>query len=223
MAFLSNLFGRSPVSPLQQHMAKVQACLEVLHPFFVAVFSGDWDSATKNRKEITERENEADKLKKQLRLQLPKGLMMPVARRDVLEILRVQDKLANKAKDISGLILGRKMSFPEELQEPLVEYLQRNLEAARQAQVAINELDELIETGFGSLEIERVGNMLRTLNKIEDDTDDLQIRIRAALLEKERELPPVDVMFMYKIIEWIGDLADLAQRVGSRLEIMLAK
>jgi predicted phosphate transport protein (TIGR00153 family) len=223
MAFLSNLFGRSPVSPLQQHMAKVQACLEVLHPFFVAVFSGDWDSATRHRTEITERENEADKLKKQLRLQLPKGLLMPVARRDVLEVLRVQDKLANKAKDISGLILGRKMTFPEALQEPLVEYLQRNLEAARQAQVAINELDELIETGFGSLEIERVEGMLRTLNKIEDDTDDLQITIRAALLEREKELPPVDVMFMYKIIEWIGDLADLAQRVGSRLEIMLAK
>ncbi len=223
MAFLSNLFGRSPVSPLQQHMAKVQACLEVLHPFFVAVFAGDWDSATKHRAEVTERENEADKLKKQLRLHLPTGLFMPVERRDVLELLLTQDKLANKAKDISGLILGRKMIFPEALHEPLMEFLQRNLEAARQAQVAINELDELVETGFGSMEIKRVEDMLITLNKIEDDTDDLQITIRAALLEKERELPPVDVMFMYKIIEWIGDLADLAQRVGSRLEIMLAK
>ena len=223
MTFIANLFGRSPVSPLQQHMAKVQACLEVLHPFFVAVFAENWDSATTHRAEITERENEADKLKKQLRLQLPKGLFMPVARRDVLEVLRTQDKLANKAKDISGLILGRKMTFPEQLHEPLMEYLQRNLEAARQAEVAINELDELVETGFGSIEIERVEGMLRTLNKIEDDTDDLQIAIRATLLEKERELPPVDVMFMYKIIEWIGDLADLAQRVGSRLEVMLAK
>lgn len=223
MTFIANLFGRSPVSPLQQHMAKVQACLEVLHPFFVAAFAENWDSAATHRAEITERENEADKLKKQLRLQLPKGLFMPVARRDVLEVLRTQDKLANKAKDISGLILGRKMTFPEQLHEPLMEYLQRNLEAARQAQVAINELDELVETGFGSIEIERVEGMLRTLNKIEDDTDDLQIAIRATLLEKERELPPVDVMFMYKIIEWIGDLADLAQRVGSRLEVMLAK
>lgn len=223
MTFIANLFGRSPVSPLQQHMAKVQACLEVLHPFFVAVFAENWDSAATHRAEITERENEADKLKKQLRLQLPKGLFMPVARRDVLEVLRTQDKLANKAKDISGLILGRKMTFPEQLHEPLMEYLQRNLEAARQAEVAINELDELVETGFGSIEVERVEGMLRTLNKIEDDTDDLQIAIRATLLEKERELPPVDVMFMYKIIEWIGDLADLAQRVGSRLEVMLAK
>ena len=27
----------------------------------------------------------------------------------------------------------------------------------------------------------------------------------------------------YKVIEWVGDLADIAQRVGSRLELMLAK
>jgi predicted phosphate transport protein (TIGR00153 family) len=223
MNILSSLFGRSPVSPLQQHMAKVQACLEVLHPFFVAVFAEDWESATRHRAQIAEHEDEADKLKKQLRLQLPKGILMPVSRRDVLEVLRTQDKLANKAKDISGLILGRKMIFPAELHAPLIEFLQRNLEAARQAEVAINELDELVETGFASLEVERVEDMLKTLNKIEADTDDLQITIRAALLKKEKELPPVDVMFMYKIIEWIGDLADLAQGVGSRLELMLAK
>lgn len=223
MTFFSSLFGRSPVSPLQQHMAKVQACLEVLIPYFEAVFAGDWNSAAQHRATISERENEADTLKKQLRLHLPKGLLMPVARRDLLEVLRTQDKLANKAKDISGLILGRKMAFPPELHAPLMEFLRRNLDAARQAEVAINELDELVETGFGAMEIERVEGMLKTLNSIEDDTDDLQITIRATLLAKEKDLPPVDVMFMYKIIEWIGDLADLAQRVGSRLELMLAK
>ena len=223
MTFFSSLFGRSPVSPLQQHMAKVQACLETLIPYFEAVFAGDWASAEQHRAMITEREDEADVLKKQLRLHLPKGLLMPVSRRDLLEVLRTQDKLANKAKDISGLVLGRKMKFPPELHAPLMEFLRRNLDAARQAEVAINELDELLETGFGALEIERVEGMLKTLNSIEADTDDLQITIRATLLAKEKDLPPVDVMFMYKIIEWMGDLADLSQRVGSRLELMLAK
>jgi uncharacterized protein Yka (UPF0111/DUF47 family) len=30
-------------------------------------------------------------------------------------------------------------------------------------------------------------------------------------------------MFLYKIIDWIGDLADRAQQVGSRLELLLAR
>jgi uncharacterized protein len=47
--------------------------------------------------------------------------------------------------------------------------------------------------------------------------------LRAELFELEPGLPPVDVIFMYKIIEWIGDLADVAKRVGHRLELLLAK
>jgi Protein of unknown function DUF47. len=30
-------------------------------------------------------------------------------------------------------------------------------------------------------------------------------------------------MFLYKILEWVGDLADQAERVGARLELMLAR
>jgi hypothetical protein len=37
------------------------------------------------------------------------------------------------------------------------------------------------------------------------------------------DLNPVDVMFLYHIIDWVGDLADLAERVGARLEILLAR
>ena len=51
----------------------------------------------------------------------------------------------------------------------------------------------------------------------------MQVAIRTQLFAVENELPPVQVIFLYRIIEWVGDLADLAQRVGSRLEIMLAR
>jgi len=51
----------------------------------------------------------------------------------------------------------------------------------------------------------------------------MQIKLRSDLLAIENDLNPVDVMFLYQIIEWIGDLADLSERVGSRLEILLAR
>jgi hypothetical protein len=49
------------------------------------------------------------------------------------------------------------------------------------------------------------------------------VKIRSAVFAKEKDMNPVEVMFLYKVIDWIGDLADLAQRVGSRLELMLAR
>jgi predicted phosphate transport protein (TIGR00153 family) len=65
--------------------------------------------------------------------------------------------------------------------------------------------------------------MINQLDEIEDDTDSMQITLRKDLLALEQGLNPVDVMFLYQIIDWVGDLADLAERVGARLEILLAR
>ena len=220
---ISSLFGTSPVRPLQTHMASVQECITELVPFFESVLQEDWKEAKAQQKKIAKLENEADKLKKKLRLHLPKSLFMPVSRRDLLEVLTMQDKIANKAKDIAGLIIGRKMTFPKEVSEKLIDFVKRCIDASKQAQKAINELDELVETGFGGREVKLVQEMIKKLDEIESDTDKIQVKVRAELFKKEKDLPPVDVMFMYRIIDGIGDLGDLSQRVGSRLELMLAR
>ncbi|TDY03889.1 TIGR00153 family protein [Thiohalophilus thiocyanatoxydans] len=222
-SYISGLFGTSPISPLQQHMAKVQATVEELLPFFQAALVEDWEKAESMQQLIAVREDEADALKRELRLKLPHGLFMPVSRRDLLEVLTMQDRIANKAKDIAGLMLGRKMRFPDTMHAPLLDFVDRCSDATAQAQTAINELDELVATGFGGNEIDLVESMIDKLDTIESDTDDIQVAVRAILFKMEKDLPPVDVMFMYRVLDWIGDLADLAQRVGSRLELMLAR
>ena len=225
MAFttISDMFGTSPVRPLQKHMSKVQVCVEQLVPFFDAVLSQNWGEANNCRSEIARLENEADDLKRALRLNLPKSLFMAMSRRDLLEVLTMQDKIANKAKDIAGLIIGREMIFPESFGPLLKEFIQRSVEASAQAQTATNELDELVETGFRGKEVQLVESMIKTLDKIESDTDKIQVQVRNELFAIESTLNPVEVMFLYRIIDWIGDLGDLAQRVGSRLELMLAR
>ena len=225
MAFttISNMFGSSPIRPLQQHMESVQTCVTQLIPFFDAVLAGNWDEASKNQQEIARLENAADDLKRKLRLNMPNNLFMAVSRRDLLEVLTMQDKIANKAKDIAGLITGRKMSFPDKIGPLLKDFIARSIDAAMQAQKAINELDELVETGFRGNEVQLVVEMIQELDEIESDTDKIQVKIRAELFEIENLLNPIEVMFLYRIIDWIGDLGDLSQRVGSRLELMLAR
>ena len=221
--YFSKIFGNSPFTAMQEHMDIVNQCVHQLSPFFKAVLKQDHASAKDVYKEISKYENKADALKKKLRLQMPKGLFMPVARRDLLELLLVQDKAANQAKDISGLIVGRKMIFPEKIATLLPEYVKRCEDACKQAKSVINELDELVETGFAGKEIKFVASIIHDLDSIEKDTDKMQIKIRAALMKIEKELPPVDVIFYYKIIEGIGEVADIAQRIGSRVELLLAK
>ncbi len=218
-----NLFGRSPVRPLQEHMAKVSECVRVLEPFFEAVAAGDENRMRELQEKIARLENEADDLKHDLRLHLPRTLFMPVERRDLLEVLTMQDNIANRAKDLAGLVRGRKMTIPDVISSQYLEFVRRSIDACTQAEKTVNELDELVETGFSGTEVETVQKLISELDRVEKDTDQIQVDIRARLFEIERELPPVDVMFLYRLIDWTGDIGDFSQRVGSRLQLLLAK
>jgi hypothetical protein len=217
------VFAKSPIKPLEKHIQIVVKCSKQLVPFFEACTENNWSDAAKIRRKLSKLEQDADTLKRQLRLELPSGLFMPVDRADLLELLTQQDKIANKAKDIAGRVLGRKLEIPQSLQAEFSVYLQRCIEAAEKAAEAINELDDLLETGFRGREVGFVEKMISQLDAIEDDTDSLQISLRKNLLAIEKDLNPVDVIFLYQIIDWVGDLADLAERVGARLEILLAR
>ncbi|WP_336406971.1 TIGR00153 family protein [Gallaecimonas mangrovi] len=204
-------------------MDKVHECCQTLVPYFEAVLADDWSKASELRNDISRLEKEADALKREIRMTLPSGLFMPVERTDLLELVKEQDRIANKAKDIAGRVLGRKLKIPTIFAEEFSAYLSRCLDATALAAKAINELDELLETGFRGREVELVNRMINELDDIEHDTDELQIRLRRQLLAIEKDLSPIDVMFLYSILEWVGDLADRAEGVGSRLELLLAR
>jgi len=221
--YMGGIFGSSPVSPLQTHMSKVYSCASELIPLFNAVINEDWDEVSRLQQKISDLEKDADVLKKELRLNLPKGLFMPVSRQDLLEVLLMQDRIANTAKDIAGTIVGRHMTLPEIIHEDYIRFVERCVAACKQAKKAINELDELVATGFSGQEIHIVTEMITKLDNIESDTDNLQSAIRLQIFEIENDLPPIEAMFLYKIIEATGEIADKSQGVGSRLQLMLAR
>lgn len=219
---LANIFGSSPVKPLEEHIGIAYRCAKQLHPFFSAVIDGDWDKAHAARDLIERYEHEADNLKKKIRLQLPKSLFMPVPREDLLELLLVQDKIANRTKDVSGLVVGRRMKIPDPIAGQFLEFVDRNVDAAKQARKSVRELDELFTAGFRGAEVDLVSDLIEELDQIETDTDDKQAALRSALFDIEKTLDPIDAVFMYQVIELTGEIADMAERVGRRLELLLS-
>lgn len=218
-----DVFGRSPIRPLQAHMGKICMCVDVLTSFFNAALSGDWDGAQTHQRNIAQFENEADQIKQELRVHLPSNLFLPVPRSDLLEILTVQDKIADKARDIAGLILGRQLSFPAAMGEHLEDFLTCNIEAVRQANRVVSELDELLETGFVGAEVAVVEKMIHEIDAIESRSDQMQIALRRQLHQLESTLSPIDAIFMYEVIDLTGQLADGAKHVGNNLQLLLAR
>ena len=219
---LANIFGTSPVRPLERHMDIVYRCAKKLRPFVNAVIKRDLKRMSEVRSQIEALEHEADNLKKDIRLNMPKSLFMPVPREDLLELLLVQDKIANKTKDVSGVIMGRTMKIPKAISTQFLEFVDSNIDAAKQARKSVRELDELFTAGFKGAEVALVAELIEELDEIETHTDEQQTRIRSALFEIEKTLDPIDAMFLYEVIEITGEIADMAERVGRRLELLLS-
>ena len=220
---LGSLFGRSPIKPIQEHMQVAHEAASMLPAFFQASADGDWGEAERLLQEINDAERRADKLKRSVRRHLPKSLFLPVPRSDLLELITIQDHVANVSEDIAGLIMGRKMQFPKSLRTPLMDLVETCCATTAQSVTAISELDELLEVGFSGRQVKLVEGMLKELDKLEGRADKKTTALRARLFKLEDDLKPVDVIFYYKIIELLAGVADAAERVGHRLQILMAK
>jgi uncharacterized protein len=219
----ASLFGRSPFKPLQQHMRSVKKCAAQVTKLFEALCEGDRVRVVEIKEKIFELEHEADEIKNQMRAHLPKSLLMPVDRRDLLEVLDIQDSIADTAQDIAGILVDRPMEVPESMRDPLMIMTRRCVDAADHAARIIGRLDELVETGFRGPESEAVSEMIDELSKIETDTDRMESELTRRLFAHEDDMNPVSVIFWYDLIKMISELADLAEKVGNRLRLLLAR
>ncbi len=204
-------------------MTAVIATVDLVPGLFEGLASGDVTGVERAKEAIFAAEEEADHVKNDLRRHLPRSLFLPVDRRDLLEVLDMQDSIADVAQDIAGLLVERRMEIPDGMETDVLQFVQRSVAVCHQASEIIEELDELLAMGFGGREAAQVEEMVASLNASEEETDKLEIALTRALFEREQRLAPVSVMFWYRLIEWIGDLADYAEKVGNRLRLMIAR
>jgi predicted phosphate transport protein (TIGR00153 family) len=220
---IASLFGKSPFKPMQQHMGIVNECVAEVPKLFEALIAGDKEGVERAKDTIFAKEHEADALKNEMRGHLPKSLFMPVDRRDLLDVLAMQDSIADTAQDIAGLLVEREMTVPADMADTLRALVQRCVDTCQAAQGVIDELDELVETGFRGREATTVEEMVEKINSIEDETDKLGMELARSLFRHEDTIGAVSVMFWYQLIQWIGDLADYAEKVGDRLRLLIAR
>ncbi|MBF0588065.1 MAG: TIGR00153 family protein [Magnetococcales bacterium] len=220
---MASLFGKSPFKSIQEHMRVVLECAKMTSPLMQALTDSDDVLIDKYRQAITDLELEADNIKHALRARLPKSLLMPVDRRDLLEILDLQDNIADTTQDIAELMVDRSMSIPEVMKKPILNLVERSIDTCAQAAKTIEALDELVQVGFSGREADRVMELVAELNKIETETDRLEVAAVRTLFAHEGELKPVSVVFWYRLIEWIAALSDYAEKIGNRLRLLVAR
>ena len=217
---ISDVISNSPLALLERHCAVCVDCVERLPLYFFEAQAARWGRAADVRDEICRLEGLADELKEDVRSNLPRGLWMSVSRADLLELVRMQDKIANGVKEISGICMGRQLAFPEPLTESMLQYIGVVVEASRTVLKMITATRELSRSAFGSRQANVILDFVSQIERDERRSDELQAGLRAELMTHESEISAVDAIFLYQIISLIGEIADHAEKVAHRAQIV---
>ena len=219
----ASLMRHSPFKPVQAHMRVVSRCVAEMQPLFDAIIKKDREQVNALALKIGELESEADQIKNEFRLHMPKRVLMAVARRDLLALIQQQDMIADTVEKIGQIVIQRDMEAPPAIKEPLLKLVQHTTDICSQAAAMIEQLDELLAVGFGGKQSDLVSEMITDVKRSEHDIDFLIRDLNRALFSVEDQLSPVSVMFWYKLIDLIGEISNQAENMGDRLMLFIAR
>jgi predicted phosphate transport protein (TIGR00153 family) len=221
MNIIENLFTRSPFTPLQTHMEKVAQCVEKLEELYEVFSKNEQDKVKTIVEEISEMEHSADITKNDIRNNLPRGLFLAINRANLLEILSLQDTIADKAEDIGVLMTLKKLEPIDNLMDDLKRFLQKNIEAVQQVNSIIRELDELLQSTFGGTEAKRVRQIINDVAYIEHEADLMQHEILKKLYNMDDRLTYSSFSLWMNIIRTIAALGDTSEKLANRISMLL--
>jgi len=220
---LSDIIKKSPFGPIKAHMEVSKNSTVELINFLESAVNSDWNKATESRKVISQLENEADVLKAETRSLLTKSLFLAVPREDILDLIKLADDIPNTVKDISGLMIGRQMEIPSAIASSFLLFAKEASAITDAAGEAVDHIDELFQFSFGGNAAIKMQQLIQKLDSLENKNDQSEVTLRAELFAIEKDLPPVNVIFLYDIINKIGELSDRAEQVGHRISLIASR
>ncbi len=221
MQTLARLFGRSPFAPLQTHMDRVAACVRMLVSLFEAIAQKDYAKAEKISEDVSRLEHDADLTKNDIRNNLPSGLFMPIAKESLLEILALQDNIADCAEDVAVLLTFAPLEILPEFAEELQAFLKKNLETFEKGYAIIKEMGELLESSFGGVEAAKVSKMVADVAFKEHEADLLQATLLKKMFQISDKLSAPLFYLWMKVISEIAGLSDESEKLANRVRMTL--
>lgn len=221
MRSILNLFGHSPFGMLLSHMEKVAECVHLLPQLFQCLQQQQFAQLDKIAAEISECEHQADVIKNAIRNHLPKSLYLAIDRSALLEILSIQDSIADSAEDIAVLVTLKQLVMINSCKESFNKFLEKNIATFNGIQCIMKELQELFESSFGGIEAEKVIAMVDDVSLKEHETDVIQHKLVKDLFKAENEMTYATFYLWQKIFEATASISNLSEKLAHRVRMTL--
>jgi predicted phosphate transport protein (TIGR00153 family) len=221
MRTITNLFSKSPFASLTQHMDKVLSAVLTIKKLFTELKNKNYQEVTKYGEAISEIENEADSIKNELRNSLSGKVFLPVDKSTILEVLAIQDGIADKCEDIGVLLTYKKIEIIPEMEEDFFLFLDKNIETVKKTFVLIEKVEELFKSSFSSKDTEIIKELVDEIAYMEHEADVYQKKLLQNIFANEEKMTFGTFYIWTSALKTLSDLSNYSEKLANRIRMIL--
>ena len=216
-----NMFMTSPFEGLQEHAEKVKECSWAFQQAIECYFSPKCKTFEEFRDEVAQLESEADAIKRRIRGHIPKRTMTPVSTFLIFRYLKQQDSVLDAVEDTLDWISYRSETrIPAELEKDFALLVNAVIDPIENLVSMVAEAREYFKN-YSEKQRVVVKNIIHTLHQQEREVDKFEDIIKSKVFNMEMDA--VSIMYLVRLAEIIGSIADHAQNAGDMMRAMLSK
>ncbi len=209
----------SPFDGLRKHSNIIKKAINEFKKGVHFYSEGEFDKAEECFDKVSKLEHKADKIKVQIRENLPRFIFMPITRDDFLTLLKEADAILDFAEDVGVLLPMREEEIPDKVKEDFKEFSVDVFNSVELFEEMMNVFSELLESSFSKQSKERARELQKELSKKEYEADKIEKRISKKLFNYDEE--PLTAVHLLKVVDRMDSIADHAENVGDMIDSTL--
>ncbi len=222
MSLLGKLLPNvDPIEKIVEHAKIIEEESKYLKPLFEKYFNDE--DVDEIYDKIDKYEQEADRIKGELRSQLKKGYKYRFDRFNILNYIEKQDKIADYIQDIGKLLTLNKFIPPKEIQEKIYKIIDVVQDTIYKFEDSVKKFEDYVDSDF-SPEYKKIEDTdIETIVKRERDIDDMLFEIGKWYYSKDvkEKYNAIDLIFFREVSLKISKIADSMENVTDIIKIMI--
>lgn len=215
------LFRESPFVKLLKHAEIVQEGGGLFRKAMICYLDGSCTDFEAFHMNVTKVEHEADRLKRNIRGHLPKGLMMPVDKFQFLLYLREQDKVLDSAQDALHWLSFRSTAVPDELVDDLLLLVDKAVEAINYLPLMVKRATVYLRS-YSDKDRKQVKEVIKALRLKESESDTIERKLKSDIFALAGG-DATTVYHLIRLVEYMGDISNHAENAGDVMRAMIAR
>lgn len=218
---LMSLFRKSPFEGLIKHAKLIGDCNPVFRHAVLAYLDESPSEFEVYHNQVTMIEHWGDEIKRNIRGHLPRNILLPVDKFQILWYLREQDKMLDSVQNALHWLSYRQTEVPDEYVDDLllmVEKVGDVLTSMYPMVVAAN----IYFNSYSEKHRTDVKQAIRRIREFESQSDMVERKLKSDFLSHPFENPTA-AFHLTKLVQYMGSISDHAENAADMMRAMIAK